>query len=65
MGGFGPPRTPPNAAFFATLESFVCLEADAYSLLLHCTFSFCSEVSSFRLQDLSLNLNLQPQPQFT
>ena len=35
MGGFDPPRTMPNAAFFATLENFVCLEADADSLLLH------------------------------
>ena len=38
MGGFDPPQTPPNAAFFATLESFVCLEADADSLLLHFVF---------------------------
>ena len=35
MGGFDPPQTSPNAAFFATLENFVCLEADADSLLLH------------------------------
>ena len=50
MGGFDPPQTPPNAAFFATLENFVCLEADADSLLLHsCPLVVVGEAGTFTL----------------
>ena len=55
MGGFDPPQTPPNAAFFATLENFVCLEADADSLLLHFVFPVLFRlVQSSKFHNLSL-----------